>query len=199
MKRVVLLFLRRKFLLRSQLLAEAFAKIHGAEKVEAFSAGSRPSGRVNPKAVETMRELGYDLGSAPRRNRSQRTSGDAEFEAQRSRWVAATHVRSCARKSAKIGASPIPRICRRKTSVKCENSIETKAALLARMWVARHLLLAAPVSSRKIIATSVWHSPRAATSRAARATQYAHGPGGGGAGASDGCETPSNSISFTFD
>jgi len=45
---------------RSQ-LAEAFARIHGAGRVEAFSAGSRPSGRVNPKAVEAMKELGYDL------------------------------------------------------------------------------------------------------------------------------------------
>lgn len=45
---------------RSQ-MAEAFARIHGAGKVEAFSAGSRPSGRVNPKAVEAMKELGYDL------------------------------------------------------------------------------------------------------------------------------------------
>ena len=45
---------------RSQ-MAEAFARIHGAGKVEAYSAGSRPSGRVNPKAVEAMRELGYDL------------------------------------------------------------------------------------------------------------------------------------------
>jgi protein-tyrosine-phosphatase len=45
---------------RSQ-MAEAFARIDGAGKVEAFSAGSRPSGRVNPKAIEAMRELGYDL------------------------------------------------------------------------------------------------------------------------------------------
>ena len=45
---------------RSQ-MAEAFARIHGAGTVEAYSAGSRPSGRVNPKAVETMREVGYDL------------------------------------------------------------------------------------------------------------------------------------------
>jgi arsenate reductase len=45
---------------RSQ-MAEAFARIHGAGKVEAFSAGSRPSGRVNPMAVEAMKELGYDL------------------------------------------------------------------------------------------------------------------------------------------
>jgi arsenate reductase len=45
---------------RSQ-MAEAFARIHGGGSVEAASAGSRPSGRVNPKAVEAMRELGYDL------------------------------------------------------------------------------------------------------------------------------------------
>jgi protein-tyrosine-phosphatase len=45
---------------RSQ-MAEAFARMHGAGKVEAFSAGSRPSGRVNPKAIEAMKEVGYDL------------------------------------------------------------------------------------------------------------------------------------------
>jgi len=45
---------------RSQ-MAEAFAKIHGKEGIEAYSAGSHPSGRVNPKAIESMRELGYDL------------------------------------------------------------------------------------------------------------------------------------------
>jgi protein-tyrosine-phosphatase len=45
---------------RSQ-IAEAFARMHGAGKVDAFSAGSRPSGRVNPRAIEFMRELGYDL------------------------------------------------------------------------------------------------------------------------------------------
>ena len=45
---------------RSQ-MAEAFARIHGGGRVQAFSAGSRPLGKVNPKAVEAMRELGYDL------------------------------------------------------------------------------------------------------------------------------------------
>jgi len=45
---------------RSQ-MAEAFARMHGAGAVEAASAGSRPSGRVNPQAVEAMRERGYDL------------------------------------------------------------------------------------------------------------------------------------------
>jgi arsenate reductase len=46
---------------RSQ-MAQAFARIHGGARVEAYSAGSRPSGVVNPKAVESMRELSYDLG-----------------------------------------------------------------------------------------------------------------------------------------
>ncbi len=45
---------------RSQ-MAEAFARMYGGVAVEAHSAGSRPSGRVNPKAVEAMKELGYDL------------------------------------------------------------------------------------------------------------------------------------------
>lgn len=45
---------------RSQ-MAEAFARIHGGDRVDAFSAGSRPSGRVNPRAVEAMKEIGYDL------------------------------------------------------------------------------------------------------------------------------------------
>jgi protein-tyrosine-phosphatase len=59
---------------RSQ-MAEAFARIHGGDRVEAFSAGSRPSGRVNPKAVESMRELGYDLTA-------HRSKGLAELEGQ---------------------------------------------------------------------------------------------------------------------
>jgi protein-tyrosine-phosphatase len=58
MKRIVFLCVENSN--RSQ-MAEAFARLHGATLVEAHSAGSRPSGRVNPKAVEAMRELGYDL------------------------------------------------------------------------------------------------------------------------------------------
>ena len=42
---------------RSQ-MAEAFARMAG---IEAYSAGSRPSGHVNPKAIAAMQELGYDL------------------------------------------------------------------------------------------------------------------------------------------
>jgi protein-tyrosine-phosphatase len=45
---------------RSQ-MAEAFARMHGEELVEAYSAGSRPSGVVNPKAIDAMLVKGYDL------------------------------------------------------------------------------------------------------------------------------------------
>jgi arsenate reductase len=46
---------------RSQ-MAEAFARMHAAG-VKAYSAGSRPSGNVNEKAIASMRELGYDLST----------------------------------------------------------------------------------------------------------------------------------------
>ncbi len=47
---------------RSQ-MAEAFAHLYGGDQVEASSAGSKPSGQVNPKAVRFMGELGYDLST----------------------------------------------------------------------------------------------------------------------------------------
>jgi protein-tyrosine-phosphatase len=47
---------------RSQ-MAQAFANIHGQGRVQGYSAGSRPSGKVNPKAIAAMNELGYDLSA----------------------------------------------------------------------------------------------------------------------------------------
>lgn len=47
---------------RSQ-MSQAFAKMLGGENVEAYSAGSKPSGIVNPKAIAAMKELGYDLSA----------------------------------------------------------------------------------------------------------------------------------------
>jgi protein-tyrosine-phosphatase len=47
---------------RSQ-MAEAFAHMLGGADVEVSSAGSRPSGRINPKAIRFMAELGYDLST----------------------------------------------------------------------------------------------------------------------------------------
>ncbi|WP_420449734.1 arsenate reductase ArsC [Candidatus Palauibacter sp.] len=47
---------------RSQ-MAEAFARMLAGDGVEAASGGSQPSGVVNPRAIESMAELGYDLGA----------------------------------------------------------------------------------------------------------------------------------------
>jgi arsenate reductase len=42
-------------------MAEAFTRMYASGQVEAYSAGSRPSGKVNPRAIEFMGELSYDL------------------------------------------------------------------------------------------------------------------------------------------
>jgi protein-tyrosine-phosphatase len=55
-----LLFVCQENANRSQ-MAEAFARIHGGGVVEAASAGSRPSGQVNVRAIASMAERGYDL------------------------------------------------------------------------------------------------------------------------------------------
>jgi len=62
---------------RSQ-IAEAVARIHGKDQFEVYSAGSRPSGKVSPKAIESMREIGYDL--TKHYSRSLREIPDVEYD-----------------------------------------------------------------------------------------------------------------------
>ena len=45
---------------RSQ-MAQGFAEAFGKGRVEAYSAGSRPSSHINPLAIEVMKEKGIDL------------------------------------------------------------------------------------------------------------------------------------------
>lgn len=45
---------------RSQ-MAEAFARMRAKDAIGVWSAGSRPAGQVNPRAVLFMNEKGYDL------------------------------------------------------------------------------------------------------------------------------------------
>ena len=45
---------------RSQ-MAEAFARFYGKGKIEAYSAGSKPSGKVDKLAIEVMKEMGIDI------------------------------------------------------------------------------------------------------------------------------------------
>lgn len=44
-------------------MAEGFAKKFGARVVEVHSAGSQPSGVVNPKAIAAMWKIGIDISS----------------------------------------------------------------------------------------------------------------------------------------
>ena len=45
---------------RSQ-LAEAFGHLLGKDIMQVYSSGSRPSGKVNEKAIASMQAIGYDL------------------------------------------------------------------------------------------------------------------------------------------
>jgi len=53
-------------------MAEGFARALGGGRVESHSAGSRPSGQVNPRAIRFMAEKDVDLAS-------QRSKGLAEL------------------------------------------------------------------------------------------------------------------------
>lgn len=47
---------------RSQ-MAEGFARLHGGDRIDACSAGSRPSGTVNPRAIAFMAECDIDIAT----------------------------------------------------------------------------------------------------------------------------------------
>jgi arsenate reductase len=60
-------------------MAEAFAKALGRSDVEVVSAGSRPSGVVNPRAVQMMGELG--LSMAQQKSKSLDEIDEGPFDA----------------------------------------------------------------------------------------------------------------------
>ncbi|HXD83556.1 MAG TPA: arsenate reductase ArsC, partial [Rudaea sp.] len=63
---------------RSQ-MAEGFARAHAGARMDAQSAGSRPSGQINPRAVQFMAERGIDLRA--QRSKSLQDIGDDPFDA----------------------------------------------------------------------------------------------------------------------
>ncbi|HEY7872573.1 MAG TPA: arsenate reductase ArsC [Rudaea sp.] len=63
---------------RSQ-MAEGFARMHSHARVDAQSAGSRPSGQINPRAVQFMAERGIDLHA--QHSKSLQDIGDEPFDA----------------------------------------------------------------------------------------------------------------------
>ncbi|MGL4423758.1 MAG: arsenate reductase ArsC [Gemmataceae bacterium] len=62
---------------RSQ-MAEAFTWMHAGDGTTAASSGSRPSRRVNPRPVEYMREVGYDLTTHTSKSLDQFNGQDVE-------------------------------------------------------------------------------------------------------------------------
>jgi len=63
---------------RSQ-MAEAFARMHGGSDVEAVSAGSRPSGTINPRAIAAMADRGYDLTSHRSKSLQEIPAGEYDY------------------------------------------------------------------------------------------------------------------------
>ena len=59
-------------------MAEAFGKIHGYGFYESYSAGSKPSGKVNPDAIAYMQEKGIDLSKA--KSKSIKELGIEQFD-----------------------------------------------------------------------------------------------------------------------
>lgn len=78
---------------RSQ-MAEAFARLIGGGRVEAYSAGSRPSGVVNPKAVASMAELGYDLSAHGSKSLDELPAAEFDFVATMGCGDACPHVKA---------------------------------------------------------------------------------------------------------
>ncbi len=64
---------------RSQ-MAQAFATIHSKGNIDAYSAGSKPSGKINPKAIAAMKELGYNLATHSSKTLEE-VKGNAPFDA----------------------------------------------------------------------------------------------------------------------
>ena len=64
---------------RSQ-MAEGFARMIGGDKVDAYSAGSRPSGTISSKAIAAMAEKGVDI-------RGQQSKSLAELPIVEWDWV----------------------------------------------------------------------------------------------------------------
>ena len=44
-------------------MAEALARLRAGDAINPHSAGSKPSGRINPDAIAAMKEMGYDLAA----------------------------------------------------------------------------------------------------------------------------------------
>ena len=99
---------------RSQ-MAEAYARIHGGDRIEAVSSGSRPSGKVNPRAIEFMKEVGYDLGTHRSKSLEEIPTGEYDAAVTMGCGDACPLVRAKRREDWNI---PIQKKCRPSNSAK---------------------------------------------------------------------------------
>ncbi len=100
---------------RSQ-MAQAFAAMLGGDAVEALSAGSRPSGKVNPKAISAMAELGYDLSAHASKGLDEFNGTAIDAAVTMGCGDACPLVNASA---ATTGKSPTRARCRRTSSARC--------------------------------------------------------------------------------
>jgi len=63
---------------RSQ-MADGFAKVLGKGKIESYSAGSMPSGKVDPDAIEAMQKIGIDISAAKSKGFNDLTVKDFDY------------------------------------------------------------------------------------------------------------------------
>ncbi|MDD3803383.1 MAG: arsenate reductase ArsC [bacterium] len=63
MKKIKVLFACIENSFRSQ-IAEGVAKTFFSDYIEAYSAGSKPSGKIHPNAVKVLEEIGYDASNS---------------------------------------------------------------------------------------------------------------------------------------
>jgi protein-tyrosine-phosphatase len=119
---------------RSQ-MAEAFARIHGGDRIEAYSAGSRPSGTINPEAIASMKEIGYDLSRHQSKSLSEIPDIEFDFVATMGCGDACPFVRAKQREDWNI---PDPKAMRPEDFSAVRDLIETKVkAALALVSEAR--------------------------------------------------------------
>src|SRR5256712_5670921 len=111
---------------RSQ-IAEAFARMHGAGAVEPYSAGSKPSGQVNPKAIASMRELGYDLSRHRSKALSEISTGEYDVAVTMGCGDACPNVRAKQREEWNI---PDPKTLPTEEFRKVRNQIEQQVKAL---------------------------------------------------------------------
>lgn len=113
---------------RSQ-IAEAFAKKLGGGALEAWSAGSKPSGEVNPAAAALMKERGLDLSAHRSKGLAEVPAGPWDYVVTMGCGEACPAVAARARADWGI---PDPKNMPREEFLKVIEQIEAKVAGLIR-------------------------------------------------------------------